>query len=396
MRSNTDISQSGESQHPWVRIYAQGMDAVKSLDYGGMADLDTALAETDLAILVLYVAPVAVVAEALAQGASAAGAVAGWSGQCEDFMAVQRKYRHQMVVIEQPQTDSARQAAEAALADRVPGMALPEAAFLTGTGAQSSMYQALAGLALGQDEQALAQVDGLQAASLGFYDDLPAGQTLTETLLAGQREMLRQQQSETERSEQRDQSEAALASAVQQAKQGTAVLAKQVVALEAQIVAQRAVAAERDAQKAKAGTFEKRAEDLSGRLQAVVGERDGQKARVEALEKRAGDLSGRLQAAVGERDAQKTKVGSFETRVADQKLAAKRMEAAMIKQIAGLEQALVALQAEHSQSQTERRQIDSSYRQKLAELTGQLDAVHGSTTWRVMGPARSVMRRIRR
>lgn len=358
MRSNTEISQSGESQQPWFRIYATGSDA-QPTRYKDLGELTSALGEADFGVLVLYAAPTAVVAAALAQGQSSAQALADWSAQCDYLLAVQRRFRRLMVVMERPETADGRKLAETALASRLPDMAVPEDDFLRVAGPQVAQYQALAGLALWQSPQAQALVDGLQAASLGPYSDLPKGQPLGETLLTGLRTLLRQQAAESDRAAKNARSfEAATA----QAKQETAVLAAQIVALETKII---------EAQAAAAG----REDDLMTQLETVAKQVVALEAKIVSSQKH---------------DAQKAQDGSAQQRTA------KQMEAAMLQQITDLEQALITLHSDHSQSQLERREMDRTYRQKLEELTGRLDAVHASTTWRVMGPARSVMRRIRR
>lgn len=351
MPSKTQISLNGESQQPWFWIYAKGSDA-QPTRYKDLADLTSALGKTDFETLVLYAAPAAVVAAALAQGQSAAQALADWSAQCATLLAVQQRFRRHMVVMEQPETADARKDAETALANRLPDMAVPEAALWGGSDAQ---YLALAGLAIGRSPHALALVDRLQAASLGPYGDLPKGQPLVETLLNGHRTVLRQQAAETDRAAKNARS---FEDAAARVKQGAA----QIVALEAQSTTAQAAAADRAA-------------DLSAQLETAASQVAALEAKIVSLQKH---------------DAQKAQDGCAQQRVA------KQAESVMIQQIVALEQALKTVHADHSQSQIERRQLDHSYRQKLEKLMGKLDAVHRSTTWRVMGPARSVIRRIRR
>lgn len=187
MQGSAEIPQSGEeAQKSSFRIYAQGAGPEKLTEYDNLADLSAALEATATRGLVLYVPPVTALAVPLGKGAMMAHALAGWSAACENLLAVQRRYRAKLVVMELPVTDAAYEAAQRALAGRVPGMALPRVLL---SESDLTKYRDFAALALGQDVRARALIDGLQAASLGSYGDLPAAAPLIEALLADRRDL---------------------------------------------------------------------------------------------------------------------------------------------------------------------------------------------------------------
>lgn len=381
MQSTTEISRSGVSQQPWFRIFAQNAGSEPMVRCDDLRALSDALGGATCRGVVLYVAPATALAASLAQGASAAQALADWSVACEALISVQRTYRAKLAVIEQPATEENRQRAQAALDDRFAGLTLPDGAL--DQGAQTGSYQALATLALGQDARALDLVDRLQAASLGPYGDLPTAAPLIETLLDDQRALIGHKAAEVERASQTrsgKQMEAAMAQQISGLEQALKEMQAKVKRLRA---AEKKPAAQPKAVAPSAAQIQKSKQMDAAMAQKIAG--------LEQALEEARSAVGKLEAAAKKPAAQPKAAAPSAAQIRK----SKQMEAAMAQQICGLEQALKNAQSGRSMNMAERQQLDDTKRQ-LENTKRELGAVYASTSWRILEPVRVVVRRFRR
>lgn len=150
------------SETPDFRLYAAGSDGIPSPQPDPDA-MTRHLAGGAGEGLVIYVRPAACLAAALARGESLAEAQARWCAAAAAVMAVRRRYRDRVTIVEAPGTAEAKKAVRQAVGARGLTLTLPAGPDPDdGTGAET-----LCALSLGLDPDAAALVDALQAATTG-------------------------------------------------------------------------------------------------------------------------------------------------------------------------------------------------------------------------------------
>ncbi len=277
------------------------------------------------------------------------------------------------------------------MAEVLEGASLPTVVETGETG-----FTDLAALALGQNSQKRELVDTLQAASLGFYGELPEAFGLIEAVLADHQSL--------------EETRSADAQNAEQATQKAEVLVQQVTALEAQATAElskrvaleeahRAALAQSQqelilvqSQSAAAQTAQKTAEQGHAVLMQQIADLEDE---MRQLRQEADSLA----KVAAERDVlrQQSAAQAAQGQAAsNQKSEEQNLTDVLLKQVSSLEKALKLADKRREGALADKRTLDTRYREQVAELSGNLDEMYQSTSWRITEPLRKVVRRIRR
>ncbi|MGH1413624.1 MAG: hypothetical protein ACRBB0_09020 [Pelagimonas sp.] len=400
MQSKKQTTMPQNSDQRWFQAYYRSSATADLEPCAELTDLPDLLrqAKNGAGGLVLYTPPARAVAECLADGLSAQAALEDWAVICTQVLGYQRQNRSRLFLMEGPQTDQTRQDAQAVLAEVLEGASLPTVVETGETG-----FTDLAALALGQNSQKRELVDTLQAASLGFYGELPEAFGLIEAVLADHQSL--------------EETRSADAQNAEQATQKAEVLVQQVTALEAQATALEAqttaelskrVALEEahraalaqsqqelilvQSQSAAAQTAQKTAEQGHAVLMQQIADLEDE---MRQLRQEADSLA----KVAAERDVlrQQSAAQAAQGQAAsNQKSEEQNLTDVLLKQVSSLEKALKLADKRREGALADKRTLDTRYREQVAELSGNLDEMYQSTSWRITEPLRKVVRRIRR
>lgn len=358
-----DETISDDADLPWLALFVRRDGQGAPERCADLAELEQALEAGAEAGAVLYEDPARALARALMAGQPLPRALNSWRDAATACLAVQRRHRRRLVMLTAPLPP---EAAGTPLA-LGPGMTLPDTGPLPAPAPDTAT--ALAALALSLDTDAAGLLDALQAAtaSAGGDQDNPAA--LLDRIIGDWREKTR------------------IAAAAEDAAEERRLLASQVVELEAAL---RASEAEKSALLKKMEDVAALAGEERTALESAMVEAEESAATAaarqrESHERALGQLRAEAETLRGARDAARQEVESR-----------KRGAAILSEQVAALGVALRDAEARRREVVHERQLLDRNYRARVARLSGMLDAVYKSTSWRMTGPMRSVVRRIRR
>ncbi len=407
--------------------------------------------------VVIYMRPAQVIAQQVRHGLGVGHALETWCQAAQGILDVQSRHRSRVVLLELSETLVA--SADPAVTKALAGMAIPAVPSPVPE-QDLVAHETVAKMALGLDPKAMAMLDMLQAATTGGYEELakPVDQLDALLLPLQDIEQLKSQAVAQERAYQEvtanydavvaakagveDTVETLLQTQVS-AEAKHDLLAGQLSACESALKAAeskydttaadlKAAKAESDAQAKRHAEAETKAQalcelvatQLEACKSALKGADATSKVTAAALRKAEAEALSVQQASTQKIAVLAQQVEGLEKqcRAADQALGSKTAEMATLtkahkaalaaqtqetakesrlrrileEQVVGLQQPLLQSEAGRQQCLAEKIQLDAHYRKKVAELSDMLDALHKSTSWRMTGPARSVMRRIRR
>lgn len=421
---------------PWFIAVVRTAETGETTSCATPAALRTALSRRGALGVLTYEPPAQALAARMAEaGDQAADQTSGlaawldaWRHEADAWLALHRKQRARLTLVERPRDA----AAMAALAQQLGEAPVPQHR----QAAPDASVVALATLALGQDAAALALADALQASTLGPVTDPSEAFEALETLradLAARSAALaalsaqsdaqakdwaqRLARRESELSAHAEATEARLAQTLRE----SAVLGDQLIALETELRTAEAARAkreaERDALQAQLATQTRDAETLRSRqakaaadqlraAQAKSAETLG-KIRAEAavLLEKTGALEAELNAAETQRRHRDAELARLRTQAAEQLRKAEARTttalktatletAAMAEQVTAMESCLLASESRRAALVDERAFLDRVYRKRITALTATIDELYKSTSWRLTSPARAVVRRI--
>lgn len=345
----------------------------------GLARSAEVSGDAALPCVLLWDAPLRRLVEAICQGASPEAVLAEWREQAGTLMALLRRNRRRLLLVD-AHTLTAPDAGpeQAMLRDRLssPDLRLPVAAPVADGDASAALPRILGQLFIARSDDVREILDELQASGIAP----PADGIEIDALIGAASEFVQLSGLRQETASLQDQL-AAQADTLQKSVQATE--------------AQRAeTTAAKDALRLSQGQAAAQAQELQKAVQAAEAQRGETAAAQDALHLLHGQFAAQardLQEAIRATGKQRAERGAAreELRLLRGQFALQALE------LQKAAQARVDLYVEADARRVLQRQCDM-LKERVEDLLGKLDAVFGSTSWRVTGPMRGIKRRITR
>lgn len=365
----------------WVFVTIAKDGSTELTPCAGLACAEEALASGMAKVAVFYMSPTTALARRLATGDTAASALERWRLACMALLDLYRRNRSRMSLFEMPAGEAPDDATRAALNEAMGVATWPAEALAP---ERTKAFEPLAALVLESGAGARDLIDQLQAATASGFEELAPGPALLESALVAQHAANAQAKQNGAGQQARLDETAALIE----------VLAGQVGALETSLrqseTGRREDAAAQQAQLNNAETQRARL------AQQVNDLRESLRQSEATARETTVDLKDQLDKAKMALECQYNaqKKANAEERARFERLS--QSSAVLQRQVGELQEALTQSDTDRSRDKAEKLRLDAAWRRQVTDLVAALDAMKGSTSWRMTGLMRSVVCRFRR